>query len=461
MPQIQFGKSAYRRDAGNMPELRVVNMMAEQTPTADGGLTLMSRKGLVEYAQRGSGPIRGMFSQSGLFGGALFTVSGSEVYKDDTLIGSLAGLGPVSFAASSNVVTGAQEIVIAAGSAPVSYDGTDLAEVDMPDSLGVVSVAFMAGVYLYGIEDGRFYWSATYDGRTVGALDFATAESSADGLRELRVIGDNLFLLGVSTTETWRATGNSDLPFAIIPMRTYSKGCLATGCSAVNDNALFWVGNDGSVYRSGDTPQRLSDSGLEERIIASSEVRAFSFMYEGHALFAVVTDDDTFCFDAATGQLHNPRSYGLDRFRGSCAVNIGTACLIGDETDGRIWEFDGYSDADGPMERLFTAFFPILGGSVSVDNLWIEANVGSTGELSGQGSDPVVEMRSSRDAGRRWSDWESAQLGAQGEYRALPEWRALGMFDSPGFMAEFRVTDPVNFRVSRVVVNEPVAGRSR
>jgi hypothetical protein len=52
-------------------------------------------------------------------------------------------------------------------------------------------------------------------------------------------------------------------------------------------------------------------------------------------------------------------------------------------------------------------------------------------------------------------------LGAQGAYRQVPEWRALGMFDFPGLLGECRVTDPVPFRVSAIKVNDPAGGRQR
>ena len=35
MPAIQFGKSSYKRDNGNMPRLRLVNMIAEPSPTSE------------------------------------------------------------------------------------------------------------------------------------------------------------------------------------------------------------------------------------------------------------------------------------------------------------------------------------------------------------------------------------------------------------------------------------------
>jgi hypothetical protein len=52
-------------------------------------------------------------------------------------------------------------------------------------------------------------------------------------------------------------------------------------------------------------------------------------------------------------------------------------------------------------------------------------------------------------------------LGATGEYRTVPSWRRLGQFDFPGLLLEFRVSDPVPFRVSAVKANDFSGGRSR
>jgi hypothetical protein len=74
--------------------------------------------------------------------------------------------------------------------------------------------------------------------------------------------------------------------------------------------------------------------------------------------------------------------------------------------------------------------------------------------MVGQGSDPIIEMRYSRDAGQTWSNWYPGFLGKIGEYRARAIWRRLGLFDFPGAMFDFDCTDPVSLRISDVNVND-------
>jgi hypothetical protein len=111
------------------------------------------------------------------------------------------------------------------------------------------------------------------------------------------------------------------------------------------------------------------------------------------------------------------------------------------------------------MERRWVGGFPINGEPVGVSNLRIRCNPGQTDFLEGDYANPTIEVRLSRDAGQTWGLWKQTSLGRQGEYSKRIEWRALGLASYPGFLAEFRLTDPVPLRVSGVFINEPSGGR--
>jgi hypothetical protein len=143
----------------------------------------------------------------------------------------------------------------------------------------------------------------------------------------------------------------------------------------------------------------------------------------------------------------------------------GTTVYLGHQSTGAIMGFSGWDDLGVALTREFTAAQE-LSENLSIDNLRIWANVGQSTVLTGTGSDPVMEMAYSRDAGQTWSDFNDAGLGnaavgGTGEYRVIPEWRRLGMYDFPGAMFKMRVTDPVPLRISAVKINEPSGGRSR
>jgi hypothetical protein len=457
MPRIPFGLGAYRRDAGNFAEIRCVNMFAEKSPTSEGEVALVSRGGLASSASRGTGPVPALMWKSGVFSGALFTLSDNDLYRVGTLLGTIDGSGPVSFAFSD------LELVITRGSSAWSYDGTDLQAIVFPDGAHVTAVAFVAGLFVFArAGSGKFYWSAVLDGRSIDSLDFATAESSPDPLRDIVVMRGNLFLLGASTIETWFPTGALDLPFTRIDQRLYPIGVIATGCAREMDNTLFIIANDGLVYRLDEVAQRLSDHGIEERIGAASSYAAFVIEYQGHKFFCIRLSQGTWAYDAATGQWCEFASYGRDNWRVQCAVAVDQTVFMGDDDGPQVWVFTDTPQDDGDtMESLWTAGFRIPGGTQIIDTITVDANVGWTEFLSGQGEAPQIEMRASRDAGATFGSWRATNLGRQGRYRNRARWTRLGVFDAPGALFEFRVTDPAPRRVSGVLVNEAGGGRSR
>ena len=89
----------------------------------------------------------------------------------------------------------------------------------------------------------------------------------------------------------------------------------------------------------------------------------------------------------------------------------------------------------------------------------LTVEVGTTPFLTGEYTNPTLEMRPSDDAGNTWGEWEGEELGGQGDYDKRVEYRALGMFADPGMLFQFRVTDPVSVRFSNIEINAPKGGR--
>lgn len=448
MPAIPFATSAYTRRQGDLPELPVVNMYAEAAPV-EGGVVLLSRLGLEVVETVGNGPIRGIFQGDGVLGGARFVVSGSTLYRGTTSLGTIDGTGPVSFAASET------EILVSAGATLWRYNGTTLTAVDFPDDASVSKVLTLAG-YFIAIRAGtqQFYWSNVLDGATWEPLSFASAEDNPDRLRDAVVFGDQLALFGSATTEFWVPQGVADAPFAPITGKVYDKGVRATGCAVPFDNGAAFIGSNG-VYLTGNVPIRISEPGIEERLTESASASLWTFSQQGHEFLAVRLDAGTWLYDAQTQQWCEFASYGRTNWQAQCYC----AGLFGDDSSGKLLRFGtGYVDDGKVLERRFRA-----GIAQPLPSLPIRlgTNPGRTGYPSGVYADPLVEMRSSRDGGAMWSDWRATALGAEGRFRTLVEWRRCGRFDYPGALFEFRVTDPVPFRVSSVIAGEPIAGRSR
>lgn len=462
MPDLAYGIGAYSRDYGNLPPLTLVNMYVEPARTSHGQVCLQSRPGLIDIATNGAGPIKAIFSNRGTLSGDDFSVSGSTLYRGTISKGAMASLGsgPISFAGADS------ELLIAGGGKLYSYNGTNLQAVAFPDSANVTAVTFIGSLFVAVRAGGaKFYWSDPLDGRTWDALGFATAEREPDKLLDIAALNDKIILYGQSTVEVWSHTGAADLPFSRIEgIGSQRKGIKDTGCWTEADNTVFHIGSDSVVYRFGETFDRVSDHWLEAKITASASASMFGFQLSGHEFVCVRLDDSTFAFDCATREWCEFQTNG-GQWIARCAAMKDTAVYLGHDANGTIMGLSGWDDLGTEMTREFTAAVELTEPQ-SIDNLFLWANTGQSDVLSGQGSDPKVEMATSNDAGNTWTDYDdqslgNAALGGTGQYRTIPEWRRLGMFDFPGMMARFRCSDPVPFRVSAVKVNETIGGRSR
>lgn len=445
MPALDYGKGAYTRSRGNLPELPVINMFVEQS--GSDGIVMQSHKALVEEAEVGPGPVRAKLQKDGVFGGDRFVISGSGFYRNDTLIGTINGSGVAYIIASDS------EVVCGRGQTAYSYNGTNFQAIAFPDDANVVTATYTAGYFIFLREGtGKWYFSAIGNARSVDALDFATAENEPDRLLDILILDGVLILLGTESIEFWGATGDADLPYTPIQQRVFEQGVISTGCAVVVDNTFFWIGGDRITYRNGEVPQAISDDGIVERSQASGSHRLFLVEDERHKFLCQRHDLNTMLYDVTTQEWCERQSYGRTNWRAGPG--------LGDDETGKIWKLEGYVDVDGVFERRFRAGSRLAGTAI-INNLRLTAEVGTTDYLSGTYTEPLIEMRDSRDAGNEWSEWEPVSLGAQGSYRERVEWRALGMFDDPGMLFEFRMTAPVGFRLSAVEANASGGGRSR
>ena len=442
---LAYGTGAYSRTRGSLPELPVINMFVEQSRSEKRQVVLQSRKGLSVASTVGTGPIRGVFQRDGVFNGDTFVVSNATLYRDGVSLGTIDGTGPVFFEGRAG------ELLVCAGGDLWSYNGTDFIAVTFPDAAPVSWCGFLVGYFIaIRSDNGLMYYSALNDGRTWDGADVFEAEQTPDLLTDALVFNGSIALFGSESIEFWAPTGDSTLPFAPISLRTLEQGIFATGCAVAVDNSFYWLGADRIPYRNSDVPQAIGDDGIVERFASTNTMRVYLLIDQRHKFVCFRGDDFTMAHDVTTGEWCELQSYGRANFR--CGPGMG------DDEAGTIWTFDGFDDNGGVLERRFRAGVQ-LEAPAKFSRVRLLCEVGDTSYLTGTYADPQIEMRTSDDGGRTWDDWEAEDLGAQGDYRAQPEWRGLGYFDAPGFIAEFRVTDPVPFRLSAALVNPDVGGR--
>lgn len=426
---------------------RLVNLYAEEAPArARSPVVLRSTPGLSRFSVVGKGPIRGLHQLAG----DLYAVSETELYRVDqdgngTLLGTIPGIGPVAMADN-----GQQLVILDDAGDGYVWDGATLAQISDPDYPGANSCAFLNQYIVFGQKDsGRFFWSSILDAKTYDALDFATAEARPDRIVQVFAHNNTLWLFGERSVEVWWNTGSAAV-FERVSGGIIDIGCVA-GSVANVDASLYWLGDDGIVYKAdGLQPRRVSTHAIEHLIRGRTNPRVWAYKDEGHAFYVLGFDEGTVVYDATTGLWHERESFSLGRWRAASYARAHGRHLVGDPVLGLVYgmSLENHSDGTNAMQRraisppLHADGKPVFLGQVQVE---FEQGVGLT---DGQGNDPRVILDWSDDGGRTWSNERWAAIGKLGEYRKRAIWRRLGSFRSRAFRLTY--SEPTPFTIHGV-----------
>lgn len=441
--RLPFGLSAYSRADGRLAPVRLVNFYVEQAPTSPGGTVAIPRPGLVEHIVRS---VRGLYREDGVYGGDLFTVSGTTLYRASTSLGTVAGSDRPEWAYT---VDG---LFILSGGIVYQYDGATLATDAFPDGALVASITQINSILVAVRADtGTIYFRLPGD--TVwNALDFFSAERRPDPALAVRVLGDVLWAFGSATLEPFVPTGDAAIPFQRLDGASINRGVKSRDSICQLDNTLFFVGEDNIAYRLESVPVRISDHGIEEQIRQSATASAFTYTWDGHTFFVIGLATETLAYDVAGGWANY--TYGSAPFP-SLGLYDGENTYVG---GAKVWQLGEVATDDGTaMERVFTAIIP-TDRPVSVDAIQVSLSPGVTA----MNVEPaIVRMRWSDDQSRTFTDYKEASSGFGGDYRKRVIYRRLGMADAPGRVIEISQTDGVLLRYSGCDMNPPTGGRSR
>lgn len=408
--------------------------------------------GLSTHSTTTDSPCRGMMYLEDL--DLIYSFHESSVWKTNsggtpTRIGTIPGIDNVQFTRNKKTTP---QITVKCG-AGVFYIESEAVKVftdtDLPIG-SVVSVDTIGEFTLFGIDDGRIFWSSQGETSQVDALDFVTAEQSADKLIGIKVDRGEVFAAGQRTVEVFNFTGNTDT--AIIEFRTsIPRGLMARDTLVSFDQSLAFVADDGTVGRlDGYNFKRISTHEIERLIQdedSQSTMFAFTYNRAGHAFYVLKGTDWTVAYDAATGQWHKRTSDTLDRWRAQFAVSAWGKTIFGDDLTGKLLYANSSVYTEDSATMAMEVITPTMKAGVNggiVDRLWLEFLTGQGVLLStADGYNPQVMVSYSDDGGNTWSFPRHLGLGLRGDYgKRVETWR-LGMFKDKGRIWKIRMTDPV------------------
>lgn len=443
---------------------RMVNLYLEATPSPGGkdagflnGCPALSKVGTV-----GEGPIRGEWT----FNGVGYVVSGNYLYSINnsytaTLLGTVTGSGPVSMSDNGT------QLFVACNPDGFIYNATTgaFAQITDLDFPGASVVWYLAGYFVFVEPDSQRFWiTSLLDGTSIDPLDFASAEGAPDGLTSLIVDHQELWLMGTNSVEVWSKTPNDDFPFTAIQGAFIETGCAAPFSVAKADNSIFWLGQDdrgrGIVWRAnGYTPVRVSTHAIEYAIAQYAQIQdaiAYTYQQDGHAFYVLTfpSGNATWVFDASTNLWHERASWNTQmgtwyRHRSNCQMAFNNRIIVGDYQNGNIYalSLDTFAD-NGQIQRWLRAWRALPTGQNNLKRtfqhaLQIDGQTG-VGLVTGQGSNPIIDLRWSDDGGHTWSNYHSRTMGAIGASQTRAIFRRLGSTEKlRDRVYELSGTDPV------------------
>lgn len=433
------------RDWSVQDTVNYMTVGAERNGTRSASL-LKSAPGLKLFCDLGtSAPIRGAHNAEGLFlvvsGNSLFSISPKGVA---TNLGTIPGVGRVSMA--HNQITGGNQIAIANGLGGYVYDtvkGT-LSQITDPGFVGAIFFDYIDS-FIAGVEPGRRFWftSALADATSYNTLDQYEAEGAPDPIVGLIVSHREVWVMGSRTIEPFIDDGTATGTFQRAYGMVMQRGLASTFAAALLDNSVFWLGDDGVVYRAnGYQPVRISTFPIEQAIAQCNTAQAFAFTFEdeGHKVFYLTFPDGmTWGYDVASGEWHRRQSYGLQRWRLNTLTAWNGGWYGGDYSNGKIYKLAwDTQDENGAIleKRRTTGYLSDDGNRIVVDGLQLIIETGWPSS-----SNASVDLRYSKDGGSNWSDWRKIDMGSTGSFMKKLQARRLGI--GRQWVFDVRVTDPV------------------
>ena len=327
---------------------------------------------------------------------------------------------------------------------------------------------------------------------------FGSKDGAPDNLVALIVDHREVYLLGENSSEVWVDVGAAQFPFQRIPGTSTQHGIAATFSVARVGNSFAYLsqnnrGQGEIMMMNGYIPQRISNHAVENTLVNQTinDAIAWTYQLEGHEIYVISfpTINLTWAYDIASGMWHKwlyTNNLGqYERHRGNCCAVFQGMVMVGDYSNGTLYELDkaNYTDSGQNVRRLRRA--PHLTADLQrqyFDELQIQfqPGVGTTGVSNTAGNyffsnilfiasgttftilpgesytigqpdqinskttttNPQAMLRWSNDGGSTWSKEYWVSIGQQGRYKNRAIWRRLGM--ARDRIYEVAITDPIN-----------------
>lgn len=306
---IPFVGGAYEGRSKNINAQQSINLF----PVTDGNegkvpMAMYGTPGSIEFCDTSKSAGRRMH----VMGDYMYVVADNTAYETTTA-GALTSLGDIHAATNhiSMADNGTQLLLVNGTSHGYIITTGAMNEITDADFIAATTCVFFDGFFIVSEKDtGRIWISASYDGTSWDALDFATAEADPDDLLGIATTRQNLWLFGKLTTEVCYNSGNPDFPFQRVPGAVLDIGCAGISSMVEIEGTLYWLTHKGTIARNnGYQYEIISPPALNYQISTYTDTAnalGFTYTLEGRTFYVISfpLTVKSWAFDIDTSQWH-------------------------------------------------------------------------------------------------------------------------------------------------------------
>ena len=419
-------------------------------------------------------PIRAMFYKDEI----LYVVANDRFYKiDETKTVTEIGLVN-SLNTKIKIKSNFDYLILSDVNSALYYninDGTYMSITD-PDFVKSTNDIAVVRDFFFFCDGKKVHWSSVNDPRTWSAIDFNAAESVQEEIVALGSLQQLLFVFGRTRTEMFQVVGGSN------PVRAVTGLMLQHGCAA-RDTVV--EGTDFTYLLAhginGGTVVLSIDRGFKETIISNEHIskeienyskvddaEAYIFTKFGKEYYVInfPTANASWMYDISLGtwtKLTSTNGGEQEYFYGQYYAPFITKQLVSHRLNNTIYELDHETYTDGSdYIYKFVRTSPFLsygagspGTAASttynmpfrIKRLEVICERG-VATSTGDGSNPIVQLRKSGDGGHNYTSWVYREMGKVGEYSVRTLYYLMGR--ARNLVVEIANTDPIKFVVVAV-----------
>jgi len=292
------------------------------------------------------------------------------------------------------------------------------------------SVTYLNDQFIYDGFDNRFGVSDVGNGAVIESFNYATAESNPDNTSRVYSFGERLYVMCLTSIETWWNSGDGEPPFQKIDLGLVEKGLGSIYSVSNTDSFMYFFGDDLNIYQlKGSQVNNISNAGITKEINAfngTNDAIGFCFNLQGQDFYYITfpSGDKSYLYAENTG-LWTSMAFGVDggRHLATSYAYVYGKHLVSDRRNGRVleWDLDINQDNGAVIQRR--RVLPNISGELlgkPGDRLMMKGidftMQKGVGIPSGQGEDPIIMVEISLDGSETWNPIQNLRFGRGGEF---------------------------------------------